>query len=70
MIKSVYYDYGRKKNGGAWVTIHKTDTRVNIDEHPNERAAREFIGLEGGSTDPSYHPLRGKTGAQTVEVAE
>jgi hypothetical protein len=41
---------------GYWKTIIVRRSMVLHDRHANERAARSYIGLEGGSPDPEYRP--------------
>jgi hypothetical protein len=54
--------YARKGRSGGWMTTIKTTDTVTTHAHPHERAAREYVGLEGGSPDPEYRPLNGENG--------
>jgi hypothetical protein len=60
---TVYFDRARKN--GKWCTIVKDGSGVMMGEHPTERAARRFIGLDGGSEDPDYRPPADQTGGES-----
>jgi hypothetical protein len=68
--KAVYFDRSRAKGAGAgkWVSQIKKGPFIATDEHESEAAARNAIGLEGGSLDRFYQPPDGETGREQVDL--
>jgi hypothetical protein len=60
---TVYYDRIRR----SWMTIVKGGGRVLTTPWKTEFAARQFLGLSGGSQDPAYVPPRHQ-GTETFEA--
>jgi hypothetical protein len=70
VLATVFFDRNRggKNSTGKWVTVIKGKTASAIYDHPDERTAREAIGLKGGSRDPNVHPPHGETGFEQIEI--